>query len=305
MQPLNRVLFSTTLLPTVIGGGVIALSSIAFASTNDTNQSATPKVNPAVISRTVTQGDGTLVANACNPCTAKKNPCATANPCNPCAAVNPCAAQNPCNPCGVAKPTNHVQRCAVPRLASSNPCNPRAAKNPCNPCAAVDAPELSAAEALAAYNCIKETLVKGYAKANLSEIGGYTDWLNVATSPYNAATHGGRYVTNWVNKAAETQYQKYEEIGAMPVGSVIAKDSFQVSSDGKVSPGPMFIMEKMKAGFDTDSGDWRYSMVMPNGSLFGQTNGKNSSGMVFCKECHAAVAEDQDYLMLLPEEVRK
>jgi len=270
MQPLNRVLFSTTLLPTVIGGGVIALSSIAFASTNDTNQSATPKVNPAVISRTVTQGDGTLVANACNPCTAKKNPCATANPCNPCAAVNPCAAQNPCNPC-----------------------------------AAVDAPELSAAEALAAYNCIKETLVKGYAKANLSEIGGYTDWLNVATSPYNAATHGGRYVTNWVNKAAETQYQKYEEIGAMPVGSVIAKDSFQVSSDGKVSPGPMFIMEKMKAGFDTDSGDWRYSMVMPNGSLFGQTNGKNSSGMVFCKECHAAVAEDQDYLMLLPEEVRK
>ncbi|MBE7637868.1 hypothetical protein GUA87_13510 [Sneathiella sp. P13V-1] len=164
---------------------------------------------------------------------------------------------------------------------------------------------MTSAEALAAYNCVQDKLKAGYAKANLSEMEDYTSWTNVATSPYNAATHGGRYVNNWANDIAKARYLKYEELGTMPVGSVIAKDSFQVNGKGQVSPGPMFLMEKMSAGFDPDGGDWKYTMVMPNGSVFGQTNGKNSEGMVFCKECHASVGEDQDFLLLLPEEVRR
>ena len=64
-------------------------------------------------------------------------------------------------------------------------------------------------------------------------------------------------------------------------------------------------MEKMAAGFAPKAGDWRYTMVLPDGKVYGQTNGKNSEGMAFCSECHEAGAEDQDYLLLLPDEYRK
>ncbi len=253
--------------------------------------------------------------NPCNPCAAKKNAC---NPCNPCAAssasqcvvpslaaANPCAGKNPCNPCAAKNPCNP---CAAKNpcnpCAAKNPCNPCAAANPCNPCGAAEAPELTPAEALAAYNCIQKDLATTYAKANLPELKNYTGWENVATSPYQAATHGNRYVNNWVNAVGAQRYRKYEDVGTMPVGSVIAKDSFEVSTSGQVKPGPMFVMEKMADGFQPDLGNWKYTMIMPNGSVFGQTNGKNSAGMVFCSDCHAS-GEDQDYLLFLPDEVRK
>ena len=53
-------------------------------------------------------------------------------------------------------------------------------------------------------------------------------------------------------------------------------------------------MEKMAAGFNADSNDWRYTMIMPNGSIFGTTNGNNSSKVQFCIDCHQAVQPDQD-----------
>ena len=44
-------------------------------------------------------------------------------------------------------------------------------------------------------------------------------------------------------------------------------------------------------------------MITPGGVIFGQTGGKNSAGMVFCMECHAA-AEDTDHLLFMPDEYR-
>jgi len=164
---------------------------------------------------------------------------------------------------------------------------------------------LSEKEALAAYDCLKSELAAGYAKGGVSEMANYTQWENVATSPYVAATHGNRYANNYVNEIGLKEYKKYEEIGTMPVGSVVAKDSFSIGANGYASAGPMFLMEKMANGFAPKSGNWRYSMVMPDGTVFGQTKGKNSAGVAFCEECHAAVADDQDFLMLLPEENRK
>ena len=88
------------------------------------------------------------------------------------------------------------------------------------------------------------------------------------------------------------------------MGSILAKDSFAVHGNGKMAAGPLFLMEKMPAGFKKQSGNWRYTMVMPDGAIFGVTNGQNSAKMQFCIDCHAAVAEDQDSLMLLPDEYR-
>ena len=35
-----------------------------------------------------------------------------------------------------------------------------------------------------------------------------------------------------------------------------------VNTKGEVSVGPLFMMEKMQAGFNSDSDDWRYTMKL-------------------------------------------
>ena len=220
------------------------------------------------------KGCNPCAAKGCNPCAAKKgcNPCAAKKGCNPCAAkgCNPCAAKscNPCNPCGGAAKASSA-KCQVPRLVtaalanpcaakkscnpcaakscnpcaakSCNPCaakkgcNPCAAKscNPCGPCSAAAAPTLSTAEARSAYDCLKREMVAGYAKSGLKVASFYKDWRNFSTQPYVSDTHGGRFVNNYAN-ATGKRYGKYEDSGPMPVGSILAKDSFAVHADGKM-----------------------------------------------------------------------
>ena len=100
------------------------------------------------------------------------------------------------------------------------------------------------------------------------------------------------------------QYAKFEKVGKMVRGGVLAKDSFTVTPQGKVSVGPLFLMEKMKAGFNKASSDWRYTLIMPNGQTVGTTNGKGSKNVKFCISCHAAVADNQDAMFFLPAEFR-
>jgi hypothetical protein len=63
-------------------------------------------------------------------------------------------------------------------------------------------------------------------------------------------------------------------------------------------------MEKMNAGFNAESGDWRYTMIMPNGAVFGTTKGAGADKVAFCIGCHISVAPDADSMMFLPEEYR-
>jgi hypothetical protein len=211
-------------------------------------------------------------AAACNPCAAAKcNPC---NPCNPCAA----AKCNPCNPCAAAK------------------CNP------CNPCAA-GGTELTDAEAVAAYDCLLNELKAAYAKSGNDIALSYADWPRYSKQAYQSGTHGGRYVQNYANATARA-YGAYENAGPMPVGAVLAKDSFAVKANGRVSAGPLFLMEKMRLGFDAGTGNWRYTMIMPNGSVFGTTGGAGGDKMQFCAECHLSVAPEVDSLLFLPEAYR-
>ena len=273
---------------------------------------------------------------ACNPCAAKKacgacNPCAAkkaCGACNPCAARSACGACNPCNPCGGG--ATYSSKCVIPRLVTAAACNPCAAKkscgacnpcaakkacgacNPCaakkacgacNPCGGGGAPELTTAEAKGAYECLMKEMLAGYAKSGLKMAGFYKDWDIYNNQPYVSDTHGGRFVNNYANATAK-KYGKFEGSGKMPVSSVLAKDSFAVHANGKMGAGPLFLMEKMPTGFNKGSGNWRYTMVMPDGAIFGVTNGENSAKMQFCIDCHAAVAEDQDSMMLLPDEYR-
>ena len=110
-----------------------------------------------------------------------------------------------------------------------------------------------------------------------------------------SGTHGERYVLNYANEKA-SNYGKYEKAGKMAPGAVSTKNSFTVNAKGQVSVGPLFLMEKHNAGFNCNSHDWQYTLIMPNG--------KGKASVKFCYECHNAVAEDQDAMMFLPEELR-
>lgn len=254
------------------GACVIASIAEAWAATSD-NMAAKPKAG---------------AADACNPC-GGCNPCAAADACNPCGGCNPCAG-DACNPCGGCNPCN--------------PCSPCGGCNPCNPCAgSVEPMELSGEEIRAAYGCLKGAMKEAYGMSGENGALVYQDWANYNTQPYISATHGGRYVNNYANRTASA-YGKFEEAGVMPVSSNLAKDSLTIDATGKAATGPLFLMEKMEAGFDSENGDWKYTMIMPDGTTWGVTNGKNSNGMKFCSNCHIA-AEDFDYLFFMPDEFRK
>ncbi len=147
-------------------------------------------------------------------------------------------------------------------------------------------------------------MTAGYDKAGVTQVAGYTNWTNVASAPYQSSTHGNRYVNNYANKNGAYKYVKYEDGVPMPAGTVVAKDSFIVNTDGSVAVGPLFVMEKLGSGFNEASGNWRYTMIMPNGSVVGTTKGAGSASVETCNECHLSVAEDQDFLFFLPEEFR-
>jgi len=144
-----------------------------------------------------------------------------------------------------------------------------------------------------------------YAKSGNLWAKWFMDWKNVSTQPYASSTHGGRYVANYASRKAAPSYGRFEKGGAMPMGGVLAKSSFVVTPEGHVSVGPLFLMEKMGGGFNKASGNWRYTLIMPNGRTVGTTGGKGDRNVRFCIECHAAVAQSQDSMFFLPEEFRR
>ena len=163
--------------------------------------------------------------------------------------------------------------------------------------------ELADADALSIYDRILDAMVAGYVKSKNPTAAAYRTWRRYNTAPYLSATHGKRYVNNYANDVAKA-YGRFEEAGTLPVGSVLAKDSFEVTERGDVVTGPLALMEKMPAGFNPEGRDWRYTTIMPDGSLFGTTNGENTGRVEFCVECHIAAGDEQDHLFFIPSERR-
>ncbi len=258
------------------------------------------KCNPCAVAKC----SPCAAAKACSPC----SPCAAAkcSPCSPCAAAkcspcSPCAAAkcSPCSPCAAAK----CSPCSPCAAAKCSPCSPCAAAcSPCSPCGAGAAAELTDAEAVAAYDCLLAELKAAYAKSDNDIALSYAAWTRYSKQAYQSGTHGNRYVQNYANAKART-YGAFEKAGVMPAGGAIAKDSFAVMPDGRVAVGPLFLMEKMNAGFNPNSEDWRYTMIMPNGSVFGATGGKGGAKMQFCADCHMSVSE-VDSMLFMPDEYR-
>ncbi|MFQ5625763.1 MAG: cytochrome P460 family protein [Methyloligellaceae bacterium] len=162
---------------------------------------------------------------------------------------------------------------------------------------------LSEDEAERIYVELKQDMARRYRLSGQSGAANYQRWKRYNRAPYRSASHGNRLLNNYANETARA-YGRFEQAGIFPVGSIIAKDSITVTSDGVAEPGALYLMEKMPDGFNYVSGNWRYTMIMPDGSIFGTTRGEGSKRVVFCISCHLA-AERHDHLFFLPKKYRR
>jgi len=186
--------------------------------------------------------------------------------------------------------------CTVPRFAGDAP----GATAP-GPAGGVT---LTDDEARKAYTCAKPEMADAYEESGHAVALGYTQWENYSTAPYLSATHGNRYVNNYANLAARN-YELYEDGGEMEVGAVVAKDGFAVNANGEVFFGVLSVMEKMPEGFNPEAGDWRYTMILPDGKVFGTTGGRASAKVDFCASCHAAAGSEALFFVPKPYRIER
>lgn len=161
--------------------------------------------------------------------------------------------------------------------------------------------EMTNRDAHDVYLCIADKQGIGYLTGdkrwvNRSHVEQFRTWTPASTLPADPGAHGDRFLFTYVNSVGASAYLRYDG-STMPVGTVIAKESFSVKDSGKTKKGPLFIMEKVAPGTSPKTGDWYYTAVLPNG--------KPLAVNVFkaCNECHSGFA-DQDYLGYPDEEVR-
>ncbi|MEE9315374.1 MAG: cytochrome P460 family protein [Rhizobiaceae bacterium] len=158
--------------------------------------------------------------------------------------------------------------------------------------------DLTSEQVTGLYDCIKSELREGYAAMGGANTKEYTSWKAAGTAPAAPGVHGKRFLTTFVNETGYAEYVKFaEENVKMPVGSIVAKESFNVSKKGKVQKGPLFFMTKVAAGGEADKfGNWVYAAFTPKGKEMKIKQG-------FCHGCHTGY-EDQDSLGYPVEEVR-
>ena len=162
---------------------------------------------------------------------------------------------------------------------------------------------LSGARAESIYQAIRNAMRRNYALSGDPVTLAYQGWQRFSAYPYRSAVHGERFVNNYANETAK-RYGHFEKAGQMPVGAIVAKDSFTVTESGNVMTGPLFMMEKKPKGFDPNAGDWLFLMIRPDGTLAGETGNRNTESVAFCVTCHNTAPPAQDHLFFMPPEVR-
>jgi hypothetical protein len=147
-------------------------------------------------------------------------------------------------------------------------------------CTAEGAPSaLDGAAVKTLYDCIEGAMAAAYGAEGDAVGTAYRGWQVTSTRPAVAGPHGDRFLQTFANPVAADDYLAFaEERGPMPVGSVLAKESFALK-DGVARVGPLFVMTKLEPGAAPEAGDWRYDALQPNGKVMGIQQG-------FCAGCH-------------------
>lgn len=207
-------------------------------------------------------------------------------------------AQNNEDPYASFKENGVETDCVVPRLDAS----PAYGNDDVDAGGGAD---LTDEEAVEVYECAKPAMAEDYAKADIDSVRNFQSWTLFSTIPYRSRSHSRRYVNNYANDIAAPLYGQYGAAGRLPEGSVIVKDSFVVTEEGRLVFGSLSIMEKMTTGFNPQGGDWRFTFVLPDGRLFGSTHELDEYTVEFCQDCHRDAGVEQDYLFFLPPKYRR
>ncbi|MBY4891734.1 recombinase [Rhodobacteraceae bacterium N5(2021)] len=133
----------------------------------------------------------------------------------------------------------------------------------------------------ALYDCVRDELPAAYGAGDDAVAAVYREWQAAATGPAAPGFHGGRFLNTFVNEVGHAEYIRYEgddEAFEMPVGTVIAKESYTLR-DGAPRIGPLFIMTRVATDQSPETDGWVYSAVQPNGNPMGIQQS-------FCHDCH-------------------
>ena len=199
----------------------------------------------------------------------------------------------------------HFTVCALAFLATAATTAPSLAQDAFKPTEhfKIERPaDLKSDDANAIYDGIIKQMAEGYAQSGIPAAKDYLKWRRDNNAPYLSSGHGNRFLNNYGN-AVSNGYLKLRRGSKMPVGSVLAKDSFTVTDDKEIFGGALFLMEKLADNAKPQTGDWRYVMIMPDGSIFGDNAVAGDESMQFCHDCHKRV-KTRDYLYLIPQKFR-
>ncbi|MBC01270.1 MAG: hypothetical protein CML67_17195 [Rhodobacteraceae bacterium] len=163
---------------------------------------------------------------------------------------------------------------------------------------------LTLMEAAKVYHCLEKELHAGYLQGDKRWIPSefvtdYRSWKAASDFPAAPGFHGERYLVTFVNPVGEAEYMQFkEENVTMPAGSVLAKESFTVNDAGKVSKGPLFLMQKVAEGSSPATGDWYYMAITPDGLPM------TMDVVSACSDCHQGNFGQRDGLGYPLEEAR-
>jgi cytochrome c2 len=132
------------------------------------------------------------------------------------------------------------------------------------------------------YENGRTAMIAGYQKGGNPIALEYPAWKSAVTAPAIPGVHGKRYLVTYVN---DTGYDTYVEFASqnveMPVGTIIAKESFNIRGQSDFEAGPLFIMEKVGSEKAPTAGGWFYSGVEASGKPMKVKQN-------FCHSCHKA-----------------
>lgn len=166
-----------------------------------------------------------------------------------------------------------------------------------------DPATLTGPRAESVYQAIRGQMRANYIRAGDPVALAYQQWRRFNRTPYRSANHGERFVNHYGNAKA-AGYARFESLDPLPVGAIVIKDSFTVTRNGDLTTGPLFMMEKMPAGFPSLAGTWRFMMLRPDGAMAGITDGPGGGNVRFCESCHRDAGAARDYLFFLPKRAR-